>query len=95
MSRAVRDRNHGCGRYAGFRFLFRFVVLLAAFPVILCIRTWAVWNQDRRVGYGLFFMLLGTFIAECFWLSEITKIGLFYGALLVHLISLLRLTRLN
>lgn len=40
--------------------------------VILCIRTWAVWHQNKWVGLGLTMVLLGTFVIECIYLVQIT-----------------------
>jgi len=40
--------------------------------IILCVRTWAVWLQDRWVGIGLTTLVVGTAIVQCYYLVQVT-----------------------
>jgi hypothetical protein len=55
--------------------------------VVLCIRTWAVWNKSRIIGIGLAILILGDLIVQCFLVNKfvVSMECAFFGC---HLLSL-------
>jgi len=41
------------------------VIQIALSEVVLCVRTWAVWNRNKAVGIGLVVVILGLLVFEC------------------------------
>lgn len=52
-----------------------------ASSVILCIRTLAVWNKNRWVGFGLLLTFTVTLILECYYLHLVVKKLNRYGSI--------------
>jgi len=38
--------------------------------IVLCIRTWAVWNRSRIIGIGLAILIFGDLIVQCFLVNK-------------------------
>jgi len=41
--------------------------------VVLCIRTWAVWNREKSIGIGLVILMLSFLVSECVLLSRFLR----------------------